>query len=342
LTKNINSVDLLIPFHKVDNFLWKAVESACNSRGVNLHIILLDDREQSKDKDQQILEKIYRHLDSKEIDFTVHRTLSRGYANALNESKLLVKGNFVAILNSDDLISKNRLLIQTNELQNGFDVCICRLKKFSSFLPLPALLGALRFDYCTELLLIGAYGADATFVTTKKLWQTDFVYRTDIPMADWEMALRCYSKYRVSLIPETLYGYRMHRQQVSRTTSETHELPSEFFQSWVLLSQSFGLPVLDRDQVSILATPWNAPRDFSDIRKKQILEWLVKFQTLLDSKSLKSDFVDRRLVLLRLRGFPIRYSVLLAAKMFLEILWLRTLFQGPRVNLKLMAWLRAK
>lgn len=337
-----NSVDLLIPFHKVDRFLFKAIRSASKSKGVILRIILLDDRELLQDKDQLILEEIFTLLNDQKLDFILHRTSSRGYANALNESKQLVKSDFVAILNSDDLMSRKRLLVQTNELKTGFDVSICRLKKFTLFFPLPALLGSVKFEYCTEMLLVGAYGADATFVTTKKLWQLDFHYNTQITMADWEMALRCYPKYRVSLITEPLYYYRMHKSQLSRKSTEKFLVPNEFYLAWIKHSVRVGLPETNREQVSILATPWNAPRHLSEIQRTQILEWLDKYHDLLVSQGINGDFVGRRLVFLRLQGYKNHFSIQVATKMIFEFLWLRLLNQGPRINLKVLNWLRSE
>ena len=55
-----------------------------------------------------------------------------GYSEALNAGKRFASEEFVALMNSDDLVSKNRLKIQVNLLKNfECSVSVTRLHKFS-------------------------------------------------------------------------------------------------------------------------------------------------------------------------------------------------------------------
>jgi hypothetical protein len=337
LMSKIDTVDVVVPFHKADNLLWKAISSASRSKNVSLNIIFMDDRQEIGPNDELVLSKISGKLEKMNITYSFNKTTMHGYANALNESKFLVKSQYVGILNSDDLISKNRFWRQAREIDQGFDLSICRLKKFTKIFSLPPMLGSIKTVFEPELLLLGAYGADASLFTSKHLWQTELMFTPNIEMADWEMALRCYPKFRVSYISRTLYFYRMHRRQVSRGSNIHSPLSSEFYDSWCSLAEKLKFPVLDPEQVSVVATPWSSASRVSQEQKMEILNWLSKFQELLDQKNLRLDLIKRRFVLLRLRGFSAQISINVAIKMFLNLIWLCILFQPPRINLQLKA-----
>lgn len=328
----IDRVDLVVPFHMVDKLLWKAAKSASKSKRVSMNIIFMDDRREVSQNDGFVLTKIADMLEKKGIEHSFNKTSLHGYANALNESKLLVKSEFVAILNSDDLVSKNRLWRQAREIHKGFDLSICRLRKFNKIFFLPHMLGSLKTFFEPEMLLLGAYGADASLFTTKQIWQTDLEFTPDIEMSDWDMALRCYQRFKVSFISKPLYFYRMHKRQTSRRATSGASISSEFYASWCALAEKLKFPLLDAQQVSVVATPWSAACELSEGQKNDVLIWLKNFQERLEQKNLRSDVIDRRFILLKLRGYSSRVSFNVVIKMLLDLMWLCVLIQPPRIH----------
>ena len=213
-------VDVILPYHRVDKYLYNAIESLYQSEGVEIRLILIDDSK----KEEEIKSSEFKKLISNQnkLRLQIHKTKGIGYANALNESKRFIKNPYVAILNSDDSYHPLKLYNQIKRLEKDkSDICIGRLVKKISIFNYPAIgLSIRNFDkYNPKLLLLGPYGADSTILVRRKIWLKYFEYPIAVKSSDWALALTIYDKLNISYEPSAVYYYRVHDKQVTRNQS---------------------------------------------------------------------------------------------------------------------------
>lgn len=209
-------VDLVIPFHRFDALLFEALDSARLSVGVNLKLILVNDTGTKIDRDSLGLTSTDLLLDS----------YGTGYINALKTGILKSSAPFVAFLDSDDLISHDRLRLQIDCLQSeNADFVSCELVKLGFSGPLNhrgKILGELpRAKDRRLLLLLGAHGADSTLLTSgeslRTTWKMHSLY--DSTVADFGWLLQALQKnYKIVHEPKAKYFYRSHPLQLSRNS----------------------------------------------------------------------------------------------------------------------------
>ena len=98
--------------YNAENYIKDAIESILNQKFKNWNLILVDD----KSTDNTL--KVVKLFHSKKINiYSLKKHVGR--TNALNYGLKKCNGEFVAILDADDLCNKNRLMEQVNFLQKN-------------------------------------------------------------------------------------------------------------------------------------------------------------------------------------------------------------------------------
>ena len=194
-------------------------------------------------------------LDGTKISYRVIRSNERSYAGSLNLAHGGIQTQYVALMNSDDISGRYRLIRQIIAIEEkNADMCIGNLLKFKGFFILPALGGKNYLnDYSFELLLLGPYGADASILMRSDIWESQFKFDKKISQADWDISLRLYSGIKVVGARNAKYFYRIHRKQVSKNNPEGF---SQIYSNWRLLSLSLGLPDVTLEVAKAIAAPW--------------------------------------------------------------------------------------
>jgi hypothetical protein len=279
------TVEVILPFHSDDDLLAQAIRSCLNSEGINVKLILIDTRKHRT---------LIAYPDTEIISLpggTYMQALARGIRSSSAE--------IIAIMNSDDLISKDRLYKQAILLINsGSDLSTCGIRKFAgrNRRLIPGLLGTLTYpEVNPHTLLLGPYGTDATWVFRRE-WAVDnevFCLPTDIN--DYATGLRVIPNSKVSKISEQLYFYRMHRLQVSRKIDKW-EFP---YTQWRKLNAKLGLPALTDDEILAMAAPWKAGKKV--LKVNNLMDWLRCVREQIGQNShLKSEIeilLARRIIL---------------------------------------------
>ena len=218
--KNKYDVEVILPFHQEDKFLYEAIESVSKSAHVNVKLILVD----SRPKNQQG-QKIKVPT---EVNFIhINAGQKRLYPNAINQGLKNLKSEFFALMNSDDLVHPERFYRQIRQLkEDKADICVCKIKKFRgkySRITISPLAGTIRyrtFNYIN--LFIGAYGADATLLGRSDVVKKHQLKFPLVEHADWFFALENYKDLKVSVLNFSGYFYRMHGNQVTRSKKYTN------------------------------------------------------------------------------------------------------------------------
>ena len=215
----MREIDLIIPFHRpIDRYLLGAIESAQNSVGVLVNLLLINDRAENADSSRALRKMGHRVIDSENI----------GYANCINLGIEKSNSEFIGILNSDDLQNHDRLRKQIGKMIfDGTMMSICKLRKFKNGRKIHELSGSqMKGDYNRVQLLLGAYGANASLILKRN--STVYGSFRDVDMSDWEYGFRNYSE-KISYLEEEMYLYRMHPGQITRNKVNT---PEWLFYEW--------------------------------------------------------------------------------------------------------------
>lgn len=285
-------LDVLLPFHRFDDYLKQAINSLAATRGVSFKTILVDDRiDRSRD-----IRSLTDGLQSFEIVSTNGGT---GYANALKIGTTHITANCVALFNSDDLIEPSRFEKQIVELERS-ELCITNISRIRwNNSKRSSITGGIKSKYYDPAyLLLGAYGADASWCMRTEWWQQNAFF-DDQPCLDWRIALSTFSKTNISYISEPLYFYRKHKYQVTNNKIMSKESLMPTFDLWNKLAKNYGLQTYSYDLFSIFAVPWNKTLTTQivdiDVFIKDIMEYIGD-----KNNNLSNDFdrlLKRRLIL---------------------------------------------
>lgn len=263
-------IDVLLPFHLNNLFLENAIESLANSRGVSIRLILVDDRLDKSEK----LPKSIKNFGSLEIVSTKGQ---EGYGHSLKRGSELIQSEFVALMNSDDLVDPNRFLKQLEMLENS-EISITNIQRMDANGKLSASLsGEIRGQFYDPLfLLLGSYGANATWCMHRDWWKK-FAYFDADECLDWRIALKSFNHSKISYSREKLYIYRRHNLQVTAEKTIKFERMLPTFDLWSRLLVDLCLPSQNYSVFNLIGTPWNSSQ-------AEITEDFFEFMSVLKSR----------------------------------------------------------
>lgn len=289
-------IDVVLPFHRVDSFLLDAIQSLLRSQDVVVHILAIDDR---VDRDSPL------HLSFPEVEILVN--MGTGYLAALKTGIDASTQDYVAFANSDDLVHPHRFIKQANALiKDNSDLAISRILKFRKGHSVPARLGEIgTFSYKWHSLLLGAYGADATWLARASWLKAITFPNYSSVLGDWLLAANIFPNSHVTLVDEYLYYYRQHSFQ----SSKNHSLSGSNFQlitqSWRSLNEKARLPPLTDREIMFVAFPTLSPQQLGEeqvdisIDIARVLEWADCLEFAFESsKEIRwvRRMIDRRLL----------------------------------------------
>ena len=194
-------VSVLMTVYNTSKFLKRAINSVINQTYKNFELIVVDDC--STDNSTKIIKKIKNNKIKK---FFFKKKIGR--IEALNFALKKSTGEYVAILDSDDLSNKNRLTIQTkilNEDENlmlvgSMTKIVNNIKK--KIYVYPSREEALNFHDVIHHKNIFPF---STVIFKKKIIKDIGNFSKDTKYAiDFEFILRVKKKYKIYLIPKIL------------------------------------------------------------------------------------------------------------------------------------------
>ena len=325
---NLPSVDIILPFHRDDSLLLEAIQSISKSQGVEVRLILVDDR-----RDPRNNLDFTQFLQGSIKDAVLIKANGKGYSKAINLAKAEIRSSYVAIMNSDDLVAKDKLLLQVNSLaSSNSEICIGRLKKFSEKGRIPSLSGEVDVDhYDFKYLLLGAYGADAAIMTTAAVF-SQILFEENCKSADWATAFRYYPNLKIIGRTQSVYHYRMHSDQITNDPRQKEKNFKEIYPYWAELNARLGLPSLNFATAAAIAAP--TERNNLDGFDLQVLkDWESKYIKLFFSSTQRKNvkaLIARRHCVLLMRKKIIVFDVVTLIVMLIEVLIARHRGTSPR------------
>jgi glycosyltransferase involved in cell wall biosynthesis len=253
------SIDVILPFHRSDLFLKRALDSVNQAVGVQINLILIDDRPEFEETN---------------FDITL-RTGGIGYAAAINAALPHMQSEFCALMNSDDLVHPRRFINQVTALQkSGKKISVTRMRKFQGpGFPIFMLGGNPRFDkFYREAQLITSFYANASWLMDTDYWTSIGKIDDFGNGSDWAWGVKLFDKTEPFVHPEVLYFYRSHQNQSTRSENA---LDPRLAMIWGELNLSLCLPDLSPFLGINLALP--GAKVTIKLELDQISSWTKEF-----------------------------------------------------------------
>ena len=111
-------ISILICCFNSEKFIELTIKSVLNNDYNNYEIIFLDDG--SKDRTKEIIHKVMKNY----TNFIYYYQNNKGLGSARNKGLELANSNWIFLLDHDDIISKNRLTKQINDIKNNIDCSV--------------------------------------------------------------------------------------------------------------------------------------------------------------------------------------------------------------------------
>lgn len=214
-------LSVVIPSYNHSRFIREAVDSVLNQTYRNIELIIIDDG--SSDNTMDILAS-YR--DSR-VQITSQE--NQGAHNAINNGLKMAKGEYLAILNSDDIYEKKRFEIMIDAMRHspGTEFMCSHIRVINTegkdlgikkgwhnmqswLVPHPEISLGARNDFKGNLLMTNFTSTTSNFLFTRRLYEQIGGMRNLRFAHDWDFALRAAEVTECKLIEQPLMRYRIH------------------------------------------------------------------------------------------------------------------------------------
>ncbi|MGQ3480968.1 glycosyltransferase [Paenibacillus sp. TY11] len=214
-------VSVIIPLYNHEKYIEEAIRSVLNQTYTNIELIVIDDG--SSDRSLSIARSI------NDPRLQVISQENNGAHNTINRGLDMATGDYLTILNSDDIYEKNRLNKCVDYLNSQANIhLVCSYIKiiddagkklgikqgWRNMEPWPVANKEKSFansnNFVKNLLMSNFISTTSNMVFTKKLYQDIGGMRNLRFAHDWDFALRAAEYGECALIEEPLMHYRIH------------------------------------------------------------------------------------------------------------------------------------
>ena len=244
-------IDVIFPFHREDRFLTEALDSLHASKSVDIRLIVVDDRI-DKEKD---LTKLFVKFENFEY---VNSTGTCGYGHCLLLASNYLTSEFTALMNSDDTVHPERFARQIKMLDNS-ELSISKMNRIDGNGRVThSILGDIvGSKYDPAFLILGAYGANATWCMQRDWWVKNAIFDNE-QCLDWRIALRSFPGTKITYSKIPLYNYRKHSDQITSHKKIPQKELDPLYNSWSAFISVLIAEEIPREIFNLLAVPWNA------------------------------------------------------------------------------------
>lgn len=215
LSLNISpKITVLLPVYNCELYIQTAVDSILNQTFTDFELLIIDDA--STDATVSILKKI----DDSRIQL-IEKPVNTGYTNSLNFGLKLVKGEYIARMDGDDICMPERFAKQIAYLDTHLDVVVCGTTYKIIGNDKPIVLPESHEAIKRGLLWGNCISHPSVMIRKKVLDDFSIIYDTSKePAEDYDMWVRLLSMGKLHNLQEVLLEYRVYGNQVSRTRAE--------------------------------------------------------------------------------------------------------------------------
>ncbi|WP_163859862.1 glycosyltransferase family 2 protein [Paenibacillus elgii] len=229
-------ISVVVPSYNYSKFIERCLYSIFNQSYPNLELIIVDDC--SKDQSVQIISRI---INAEEFKSRFHGRIqlhvnqhNKGAHNAINFGLSLAQGEYLTIINADDLYEENRFVEIISQMQmNERDIAFSRVKvidendesiskenqeaqHFNSLQDNIANFPTVGFSMVPHNVAIST----GNMVFKKSLYQSIGKFKNLRYCHDWDFILRATLVTEPIYITSTYYCYRLHGNNTFRSLSK--------------------------------------------------------------------------------------------------------------------------
>ena len=214
ILNNIPLVSIIIPSYNHEEYIEQAVRSVIDQTYENIELIVIDDG--STDGSLTLLSNL-----SIKFGFTFVAQENQGVCNALNRGiREFSKGQVLCILGSDDRFHPNKIELQVKELSDNksSEFCFTQAVEFDSnsgkdlrVFPRKRFTGRVL----NKIIFIQPYAA-GSIMFTRSLYDKVGGFDPSLEAEDWDFSIRCASRTEFSCVPESLFYYRSHANNIMK------------------------------------------------------------------------------------------------------------------------------
>lgn len=217
LVKMSTKISVIMPVYNASKYLAEAIESILNQTFIDFELILLNDK--STDSSLQIIKK-YQNLDSRIV--VINKEQNIGPALLRNEGFELAKGEFIALMDSDDIAMSTRFekQIAIFEANPEIGVCGTNYTMFGENIDRKIInLNEFHEEIKLAFLNICCVGNPTALI--RKSYLNNIRYNEAmVPIEDYDLWSRLINYTKFYNIQESLLNYRWHETNISHTRTE--------------------------------------------------------------------------------------------------------------------------
>ena len=218
-------ISIIVPVYNVEKYLQDCLDSILNQTFSDFELILVDDG--STDRSGEICDEAQKNDSRVRV---IHQS-NGGLSRARNAGTKLARGEYIAYIDSDDVVHPDYLrLLLNNLLESHADVSVCRYVRFKDKAPFekeaePASLTVISGNEAVELIV----GAHLRYMITAwgKLYASELkdllIYPEGKFHEDEFVTYKVFhqsNKVAVTACP--LYGYRQNPNSITHFYSPRH------------------------------------------------------------------------------------------------------------------------
>ena len=220
-------VSVVVPCYNHEQFVEAAIRSIAAQDYPRVEVVFIDDV--STDRSMEFADQTLRHPDIRsrlESVRLIRNEKNMGAARTINMGLSLATGEYLAILNSDDLFGPARfsqIIAEMESAESGFGFSrVVPIDSTGARVPweaLPAQLGPIKQqDLAKELFPAISFAffanniaiSTGNFVFSRKIWEAAGPFRDLAYVHDYDFALAAILECEPVYVPEDLYFYRLH------------------------------------------------------------------------------------------------------------------------------------
>lgn len=201
-------VSVVIPAYNHEAYVQSAIQSVLAQTYKDFELIVINDG--STDMTHEIVSKL-----SEKYNFTYISQQNKGLSKTLKDAISLCKGDFIAILASDDVWIENKLELQVAHMTECPDVVACcagvdSIDENDCIINKGVDRQSVELYSFDRVMLAGFNIPPATILIRKNAVESDF-FDESLKVEDFFLWLKLTKKGGViSVLPETLAQYRLH------------------------------------------------------------------------------------------------------------------------------------
>lgn len=276
-------VSVIIPYYNDEKHIERSLQSVLDQSYRNLEIILIDDGSEEE------LKEILHKTKDKRIKI-LRNNINEGISYSLNKGIRISRGKYIARLDSDDIMTKDRIKLQVNFLKENKEYMVVGTNHIL-INEKGDILQYVSYPETNEEIQIFKYFFNPLSHPTvlfKSSEFKDFLYNDDyIFCEDYKLWFEISKKYKIANIPQYTTYYRLNSEGISsKNNKEQIENSIELILNEL---ESLGIEISDEElKIHCAIVTRKIEQYFNTLEKIEKLKiWLEKL-----FKHLKIEDID--------------------------------------------------